>query len=270
MNSFEISDAQNLIISPHLDDAVFSLGGLLALYPKESKVVTIFSGTPQKPISRHWDRVCGFKNSTEAVQKRIEENYNALSMIGIEKKNIINFHFLDKQYRGSFFKKAKFSNDLTDELVSKIKDVISAISGHVNIFVPLMDHHEDHKIVRDAVRGLYMNDQTLKQKINLYLYQDMPYFYTYYKKSKDKDFFKSKMKVISEILPTVSNYEIRVIELSEQNFKKKIDSEMEYKSQFVQKVFGFQNLDKQQTYISKTQAKIFESREPHCEIVYKI
>ncbi len=41
-------NALNIIISPHLDDAVISMGGFILKNFKNTKIITIFSGKPEK------------------------------------------------------------------------------------------------------------------------------------------------------------------------------------------------------------------------------
>lgn len=59
-----------LIVSPHLDDAVFSCGELMAQHAG-AIVVTVFSAAP--PAFNHltaWDATCGFQTTAQAVASR--------------------------------------------------------------------------------------------------------------------------------------------------------------------------------------------------------
>jgi LmbE family N-acetylglucosaminyl deacetylase len=86
-----------LIISPHLDDAVFSCGGLIAA-ADEVTVVTIFAGVPSKAgeCATDWDMACGFANAREAIEIRRGEDKRALSSLGAR---AVWLDFCDSQYR---------------------------------------------------------------------------------------------------------------------------------------------------------------------------
>ena len=59
-----------VVISPHLDDAVFGCGRLLASRPG-SIVVTLFAGVPDDAGQlTDWDARCGFTTAGEAVWAR--------------------------------------------------------------------------------------------------------------------------------------------------------------------------------------------------------
>ena len=58
--------------------------------------MTVFSGTPHHPITSGWDEICGFKNSSEAMAARMQEELNAFQELSVEK---IDLDLLDGQYR---------------------------------------------------------------------------------------------------------------------------------------------------------------------------
>jgi LmbE family N-acetylglucosaminyl deacetylase len=61
-----------LVISPHLDDAVFSCGQLLEVHPGAT-VVTIFAGRPPPgtPLT-DWDSAAGFGPGEDPIGRRRE------------------------------------------------------------------------------------------------------------------------------------------------------------------------------------------------------
>lgn len=70
-----------LVISPHLDDAVFSCGELIARHP-DTTVLTVFAGLPQHPkIRTAWDVESGFFDATQAISARREEDRRALALL---------------------------------------------------------------------------------------------------------------------------------------------------------------------------------------------
>lgn len=84
-----------LVISPHLDDAVFSCGEWIAAHPG-CTVLTVFAGAPAE--ARHstaWDRRCGFDNAADAVAARRHEDRVALSLLGAKP---LWLSFADSQY----------------------------------------------------------------------------------------------------------------------------------------------------------------------------
>jgi LmbE family N-acetylglucosaminyl deacetylase len=73
---------RTVIVSPHLDDAVFGCGSLIAAHPGAT-VVTVFAGVPPHgAAASDWDhRRCGFASATRAVTRRREEDRVALSLL---------------------------------------------------------------------------------------------------------------------------------------------------------------------------------------------
>lgn len=73
-----------VVLSPHFDDAVFSLGGLLATLPGPVAVVTVHGGAPapEAPVS-WWDGVCGFSSAQEAHRARVAEDAAACAGLGV-------------------------------------------------------------------------------------------------------------------------------------------------------------------------------------------
>lgn len=71
-----------LFVSPHLDDAVFGCGELIAAQ-RGCVVATVFASRPaQAEVVSHWDALAGFTSSEEAIRVRREEDRNALAILG--------------------------------------------------------------------------------------------------------------------------------------------------------------------------------------------
>ncbi|MDR5780666.1 PIG-L family deacetylase [Caballeronia sp. LZ065] len=83
-----------LVISPHLDDAVFSCGALLAA-GTDALVCTVFAGTPEMPMVTGWDTACGFSDAHQAMEARRAEDIAALEILGARARHL---SFLDSQY----------------------------------------------------------------------------------------------------------------------------------------------------------------------------
>ena len=92
-----------LIISPHLDDAVLSCGGLLSLANArgfDACVLTVFAGEPDPgdvgPLASWIHQLCG--QGEDAVSARRVEDLAAGSLLGFDS---IHLDFLDCAYRRS-------------------------------------------------------------------------------------------------------------------------------------------------------------------------
>ncbi|MEI2415167.1 PIG-L family deacetylase [Orrella sp. JC864] len=126
-----------LAVSPHLDDAVFSCGDLLAR-AGQACVLTVFAGdAPQGELSTDWDRRCGFSSAAQAMAARREENRQALAALGAHE---ITLPWPDSQYRHEA--PAGLREALRCALRSWRPDAV---------LVPLGLFHEDHWRASDAL-----------------------------------------------------------------------------------------------------------------------
>lgn len=129
----------DVAISPHLDDAVLSIGGVL----DHARVVTVLAGIPP---AWHWpspfDSASGFDRSDVAVTCRRIEDRNALMALDCEP---VHLEHLDGQYR----------IDLDEPRLRA--DVLEWMSFD-GLAVPLGLVHPDHRYVaktcQDAARFL--------------------------------------------------------------------------------------------------------------------
>ncbi len=75
-----------VVISPHLDDAVLSLGATVAGAVRdgaEVRVLTVFAGDPEADtVASAHDRACGFATAGEAARRRRIEDRDALGVLG--------------------------------------------------------------------------------------------------------------------------------------------------------------------------------------------
>lgn len=139
----------NVIISPHLDDAVLSLGQFLAAEP--ARVVTVFAGIPLPSVSTDYDKSCGFSSSRQAVTTRRDEDASACHTVGAEPTHL---DFLDLQYR----------DDTPDPKL--IARALHEQRGDDTVYVPVGIGHPDHRLVSDA--ALLMSG-------TLVFYEELPY-----------------------------------------------------------------------------------------------
>nr|MBF0682458.1 PIG-L family deacetylase [Pseudomonas sp.] len=132
---------QVLAVSPHLDDAVFSCGALLATC-RPAVVATIFAGEPeQRDVVTPWDASCGFVNAHHAIQARRQEDKMALGILGARP---IHLPFLDAQYGNS----------------PHLRDIRNAVHEIIvrekpeTVLIPLGLFHSDHILVAEAMMSL--------------------------------------------------------------------------------------------------------------------
>jgi LmbE family N-acetylglucosaminyl deacetylase len=76
------------VVSPHLDDAVLSLGASISSWARSGhavEIVTVFAGDPAstRPAGT-WDRRAGFETEGAAVRGRREEDRRACGLVGAE------------------------------------------------------------------------------------------------------------------------------------------------------------------------------------------
>lgn len=136
-----------LAVSPHLDDAVFSCGRLLAhlshlcCAERMGRVIvaTVFAGRPvcDTPMTE-WDRAGGFAQGDDVVTARREEDRNALQRLGARH---VWLPFADSQYGAS--PSVRRIAAALHRLFLKERPTL--------VLFPLGLFHSDHRLVRDAV-----------------------------------------------------------------------------------------------------------------------
>jgi LmbE family N-acetylglucosaminyl deacetylase len=149
-----------LVVSPHLDDAVFSAGQFLA-GRTAAVVLTMLAGAPDQPVTGKWDIHCGFADSQKAIEARRAEDTAALAPLNATPVHLNfldgQYKFLDRQY------KSEDPRDLANALIEQVEQ-------HRPDFVvgPLGLQHPDHGRVRDAVLAADL-------AVPVWLYGDLPY-----------------------------------------------------------------------------------------------
>jgi len=213
-------NASIIVLSPHLDDAVLSLGGFLSKYKGRAEVATFFTKRNQNPIRTYWDKISGFKDSVESINNRIEENNTALN---ISSSTAVNFVFNDFQYR-----RDEDSSKIIEDISSLIDSILS-INSNRNIYVygpaEFGDNitHPDHLLLHKAfiqVSKGYMDNKN----INFYIYEDFPYVNRYMKLGRGE---------LKNYLEQQSNIKLKpeIIFLSNDNLNNKIIALEKYSSQ---------------------------------------
>jgi LmbE family N-acetylglucosaminyl deacetylase len=130
-----------LVVSPHLDDAVFSCGDWLAGH-SGALVVTVFAGVPNGMTRlTPWDAACGFWGAQQAVAARRNEDSAALATLSA---SALWLDFLDSQYQDS---------PSHDALREALRGVLDRIDPGTVLF-PAGLFHSDHVLVHAAMLGL--------------------------------------------------------------------------------------------------------------------
>lgn len=136
------------IVSPHLDDAVFSCGTLLERTPGAT-VVTVFAGTPRDAPLTDWDRQCGFASAQAAMQARRTEDAKALAMLGASP---VWLDLLDAQYGGAY---------RPEDIERHLAPCLDRRRGGM-VAVPLGLFHSDHQVVHEACLRLHAGHPELE------------------------------------------------------------------------------------------------------------
>ncbi|MCI1748725.1 MAG: glycosyltransferase [Acidipropionibacterium sp.] len=75
-----------LVLSPHLDDAMFSCAELIRRTRPD--VWTVFAGDPEPPVTTSWDRSCGFPDSHSLVTQRRREDFDTFEGTGAQVRHL--------------------------------------------------------------------------------------------------------------------------------------------------------------------------------------
>lgn len=127
------------VLSPHLDDGIFSLGAAIAAARGEVRVVTVLAGDPQSELpAGTWDAGAGFRTAGEAAQARRAEDNRACRDLGARP---VWLPFADHQYpRGGS----------DDEIWAELEDALAGTAAVLAPGFPLM--HGDHAWLEALVR----------------------------------------------------------------------------------------------------------------------
>ncbi len=157
------------VVSPHLDDAVLSLGLLLYSRPG-SLVVTVFDGGPATvdPIT-WWDATSGFAAGDDVVGTRHDEDAEALAILGASGAHL---GFWDHQYRDPAY---GYDGPPPDALEAEVVDALDAAvadSGLATWALPLGLLHPDHRLANWGALGVVRR----RPELVWLVYEELPYF----------------------------------------------------------------------------------------------
>ena len=167
-----------VILSPHFDDAVLSLGGFMAEHKAPVVVATFFAGKPSEPIEGEWDKHSGFKDSDKAIEARVAENLLALKQTGAYS---LNLRHIDFQYRPE--RDSVSGEKIFRSMKSDIETIIKDFSGaeSISLYGPSefgdKITHPDHKLLHDAFAAVAREKSggNSPRRIRFFFYEDFPY-----------------------------------------------------------------------------------------------
>ncbi len=151
------------ILSPHIDDAAFSLALTISRFADNNIPVTIINCfTVTK-----WTAIHVENKEIEAVSRlrksEDDEFYKNFGNI-----NVINLDLLDAPLRnGYIFQNQPFQPDEW-ELIENLKKLLEQHVGGLLLCPLAIGNHIDHAICREAVIGLY-------NKLTVIFFEDLPY-----------------------------------------------------------------------------------------------
>jgi LmbE family N-acetylglucosaminyl deacetylase len=150
------SSAPALLISPHLDDVVYSCWSALS-GPGTRQVVNVFAGVPRRGFVTRWDRACGARESAAHVRARIAEDAEVLARLGHEPAYL---SFIDRQYGARA--------PTMVEIDAAVAELVPAASA---VYAPagLGFSHGDHLLLREYARAVAASG------MKVVLYADLPY-----------------------------------------------------------------------------------------------
>jgi len=152
------SQAPELLLSPHFDDAVLSCWSLLAS-DRRLTVVNLFAGIPAAGQSGPWEALIGVQDSAERKRARMAEDVLSLARAG---RAPINLALLDAQHRSR--------TDGSPSAREIDRALTSEVQSASRVYVPAgIGSHVDHLIARRYGRML------LRAGMPVTLYADLPY-----------------------------------------------------------------------------------------------
>jgi LmbE family N-acetylglucosaminyl deacetylase len=227
-------------ISPHLDDAALSAGGLIAYLSQRTKVhvITLFTEalSPSSISAKQFLKQCHQQDPKKLFQERREEDLNAFNSLGIQsihlgyidalwrkkRKNNFLFKILGKfipefdcvypTYRLhiSQGKISKNDNELIIEIAQKLNEIFKKSGSNNAVFCPLgIGDHVDHvitrKIVEQVVKPIYWADQPYVLRSNLQVKNSFEFEFNNEKKNKLLSMYRTQIPALflNGTIPTI-------------------------------------------------------------------
>ncbi|WP_174279401.1 PIG-L deacetylase family protein [Sphingomonas bacterium] len=145
-------------VSPHLDDAAFSAGGLLAAHARAGgrvTIVTCFTGNVARPsgfaLACQLDK--GLAPDVDYMALRRAEDSAACAVIGAEP---VHLPFLEAPHRGyasarDLFGPRRADDTMVDQLAPALATLLDRLAPDLLLGPLALGDHVDHWVVRDAL-----------------------------------------------------------------------------------------------------------------------
>jgi len=171
--------SKTLILSPHLDDAVFSCFDFIRAQTSSVKIISVFTKFQTKHLPPHileYIQASGLSSASALEEQRLQEDFIAMSYLGCEWEHL---NYIDGGFRvfGNipYHPTAEnlFSGSLhhkEDQLVLELSQKLHHIQGEFDkIIIPAaIGRHIDHLIVRRTCEKAVTSEKIL-------YYADFPY-----------------------------------------------------------------------------------------------
>lgn len=225
------NNKKKIVISPHYDDLVLSLGGV-SLRWKDKKCVfedwVVFSKSNYLPGDFLGNKDMSKTRIDFISSKRLKEERAAIKAINVSKINLleqsealirIGVDSIEEHKEGfPFGINEKEDKNAVKEIKSKLKKIFLE---DVQIFVPLAaQEHTDHLIVRKAVEEIMEEEEKITAQI--FFYEDIPYI------------FNASLKEQQKLEKFIKKHRLTPLTVSI-NIDKKIDLFDFYKSQAIER-----------------------------------
>ena len=165
-----------LVLSPHLDDAVFSCGGYLAMLDVPATVVTCFTRSDARPtgFALACQRDKGLPDSVDYMALRRAEDLEAVRILGVAARHLDLPEAPHRGYHSATDLFGGIHDDdrtVTGELIRSIGRLVAKLRPQRILFPFGAGAHVDHLQVIEAVNYLKVSDRQL----NVLQYFDQPY-----------------------------------------------------------------------------------------------
>ena len=189
---------KTLIISPHLDDSMLSLGGWILLnQDQQIDIINVFDTA--------WSCLESLKDSKLIYQLNKIENQNIFKKLACD---YVYWDFPEALSRGysTWCQEVDYNKDfeIINLIYEKLIDVLDT-QNYSTVFFPMaIEKHTDHCILFDMLNKILTNKK-VANKIELGLYEDLPYAF-YVDIDREINNIKNTYKVKQEIIDISNVY----------------------------------------------------------------
>lgn len=157
----------SLIISPHLDDAILSLGGYLQQHKDKNDIVFTLFNTA-------WTTLEGDYSAQQITEMNLKEEKDVINLIGCKHKFANYDEALLRGYKNwNDSLRIEHDNYLLNSIISDVIGIVKE-NNVTKIFFPLaIGKHVDHVLVFEVAKKL--TSFFSQEEIQILFYEDLPY-----------------------------------------------------------------------------------------------